>query len=164
VRGIVSERWLPVPRDPRYEVSDLGRIRRGARELTPRKSDSGYLCIRSRLAGRHVVIFVSKAVAEAFIGPAPSERHRVAHGDGVETNNRLDNLSWKLPEENEADKKAHGTFPVRFTGHQRDDHVQRVFEMAKHMSFTRIGKELGLHRSSVSRIVRGLRRKQWRAA
>jgi hypothetical protein len=102
-------------------------------------------------------------VLEAFVGPAPSRRHEAAHKDGRKENNRLDNLEWKLKEHNEADKKLHGTAPRRFTGHRRTDHVERVLALAGEMSFTRIARETGLHRSSVSRIVRGLRRREWNA-
>jgi hypothetical protein len=154
---MTCERWLPTRLDPRYEVSSEGRVRRSGRVLKQSLSDSGYARVRTPR-----VLLVHKAVLEAFVGPAPSPRHEAAHKDGRKGNNRLDNLEWKLKEHNEADKKVHGTAPSRFTGHRRTDHVARVLAMAGTMSFTRIARETGLHRSSVSRIVRGLRRKDWR--
>ena len=155
---MTTEQWLPSRLDPRYEVSSEGRVRRGGRVLKPSLSDSGYARVRTPR-----VLLVHKAVLEAFVGPAPSRRHEAAHKDGRKGNNRLDNLEWKLKEHNEADKKAHGTAPSRFTGHRRTDHVDRVLALAGTMSFTRIARETGLHRSSVSRIVRGLRRRDWTA-
>lgn len=153
---MTAERWLPSRVDPRYEVSDAGRVRRGGRVLKPSLSDSGYARVRTPR-----VLLVHKAVLEAFVGPAPSRRHHAAHDDGDKSNNRLDNLAWKLKEANEADKRRHGTAPSRFTGHHRTDHVATVLALAGTMSFTRIAREVGLHRSSVSRIVRGLRHKDW---
>lgn len=150
------ERWLPTRLDPRYEVSSEGRVRRAGRVLKPSLSDSGYARVRTPR-----VLLVHKAVLEAFVGPAPSRRHQAAHESGDKSDNRLENLLWKVKEDNEADKRRHGTAPRRFTGHRRDDHVERVLALASKMSFSRIAKELGLHRSSVSRIVRGLRRKEW---
>lgn len=154
---MTTERWLPTRLDPRYEVSSEGRVRRAGRVLKQSLSDSGYARVRTPR-----VLLVHKAVLEAFVGPAPSPRHEAAHKDGRKRNNRLDNLEWKLKEHNEADKKVHGTAPRRFTGHRRTDHVDRVLSLAGTMSFTRIARETGLHRSSVSRIVRKLRRKEWR--
>ena len=156
---MTTERWLPARLDTRYEVSSEGRVRRAGRVLKLSLSDSGYL--RARPRGK--VLLVHKAVLETFVGPAPSRRHEAAHKDGRRLNNRLDNLEWKLKEHNEADKKLHGTAPRRFTGHHRTDHVDRVLALAGTMSFTRIAREMGLHRSSVSRIVRGLRRREWTA-
>lgn len=155
---MTAERWLPTRLDPRYEVSSEGRVRRAGRVLKPTLSDSGYARVRTPR-----VLLVHKAVLEAFVGPAPSRRHQAAHASGDKGDNRLDNLEWKLKEHNEADKKAHGTAPKRFTGHRRTDHVDRVLALAGTMSFTRIARETGLHRSSVSRIVRGLRRREWTA-
>lgn len=160
-RDVVSELWLPTHLDARYEVSSEGRVRLGDRIVRLETSDSGYL--RARPRGK--VLLVHKAVLEAFVGPAPSRRHEAAHKNGCKTDNRLDNLEWKLKEDNEADKRRHGTVPRCFTGHRRTEHVPRVLELAREgNSFSKIGRQLGLHRSSVSRIVRGLRRKEWRAA
>lgn len=157
---VVTELWLPTRLDPRYEVSSLGRVRRGGKILKPHLSDSGYERVRTPR-----VLLIHKAVLEAFVCPAPSPSHEAAHKDGCRRNNRLDNLEWKLKKDNEADKRRHGTAPRCFTGHRRVEHVPRVLELAREgKSFTRIAKETGLHRSSVSRIVRGLRRKEWRAA
>lgn len=156
-RATAKEIWLPTRLDPRYEVSTAGRVRRAGRVLKPQPSDSGYARVRTPR-----VLLVHKAVLEAFVGPAPSPRHHAAHDNGDKTDNRLVNLAWKVKEDNEADKRRHGTAPRRFTGHRRDDHVDRVLALASEMSFSRIARELGLHRSSVSRIVRGLRRKEWR--
>jgi HNH endonuclease/NUMOD4 motif/IclR helix-turn-helix domain len=153
---VTVELWLPTRLDPRYEVSSEGRVRRNARLLKSHLSDSGYARVRTPR-----VLLVHKAVLEAFVGPPPSRHHQAAHLNGIKSDNRLQNLAWKSPEDNEADKRTHGTAPRRFTGHRRTDHVDRVLALAGKMSFTRIAKETGLHRSSVSRIVRGLRRGGW---
>jgi hypothetical protein len=158
-RAQPREQWRPTRLDPRYEVSSEGRVRRDGRVLKPSLSDSGYARVRTPR-----VLLVHKAVLEAFVGPAPSRRHHAAHDDGDKSNNRLGNLAWKLKEENEADKRRHGTAPSRFSGHHRTDHVERVLALAGTMSFTRIAREVGLHRSSVSRIVRGIRRRGWATA
>lgn len=45
-------------------------------------------------------MFVHRAVAAAFIGPAPSERHEINHKDGNPVNNMVENLEWVTPSEN----------------------------------------------------------------
>lgn len=54
---------------------------------------------------------VHSLVCEAFHGPRPIG-YETAHGDGVRTNNRPDNLRWATPKENSADMVRHGTSPV----------------------------------------------------
>ena len=158
----MTERWLTIPRFPSHEVSDLGRVRNARTGLVrkPAPSDSRYPRVRINMRGVAKSVLGHKAVLEAFVGRAPSRRHRVAHEDGDKTNCRLLNLSWKLARHNEADKRRHGTAPRGFSGHKRSDHVPAVREMlARRMSYTCIGRVVGLHRSSVSRIARGLRRR-----
>lgn len=57
--------------------------------------------------GRHRK--VSRLVCATFHGPAPSPRHHAAHLNGDSLDNRPQNLTWKAPAENEADKVLHGT-------------------------------------------------------
>jgi hypothetical protein len=138
-------------------VSESGAVRGARGTLAQTPNDGGYLRVRLFVDGRRRNVLVHKAVLLAFVGPAPSARHHGAHCDGVLTNNRLENLAWKTPEDNEADKRAAGTAPVGFSGHRRTDvgEVRRL--LAQGLSYTRVGRHLGLHRSSVSRVARGLR-------
>ena len=111
-----QEHWKTVARAPAYEVSDLGRIRRvtGAKGaqvgkvLSPWFKDD-YPAIALREGGRYVKALVHILVCEAFHGPTPSPRHEVAHADGKPGNARADNLRWATHQENEADKRLHGT-------------------------------------------------------
>lgn len=59
--------------------------------------------------GRDLV--VSRLVCEAEHGPPPSIRHQAAHacGNGHKGCVTRRHLSWKTPEENNADKLIHGT-------------------------------------------------------
>ncbi|HLK41826.1 MAG TPA: NUMOD4 domain-containing protein [Thermoleophilia bacterium] len=155
--------WRPLPGFPGYEVSDLGVVLnvQTGRARKPQRSDSGYLRVRINSGGKCRSVLVHLAVLRAFVGAAPSPRHDGAHLDGVQTNNALDNLAWKLPEDNEADKRRTGTAPRGFSGHNRPDHVVPVRDLLRAgWSYTRISRHVGIHRSSVSRIARGLRRAQ----
>lgn len=53
-------------------------------------------------------IYVHRAIAEAFFGPCP-DGMQCRHLDGNPRNNAVENLAWGTPEENHADKVAHGT-------------------------------------------------------
>lgn len=155
--------WRPLPGFSGYEVSDRGVVRNTQTERArkPQRSDSGYLRVRIHSGGKCRSVLIHLAVLRAFVGAAPSPRHDGAHLDGVQTNNALDNLAWKLPEDNEADKRRAGTAPRGFSGHNRLDHVGPVRSLLRAgWSYARISRHVGIHRSSVSRIARGLRRAQ----
>ena len=154
--------WRPIVGFPGYRVSRGGHVRRGRLALLPQWRGD-YLRVRlTGPSGRRVWRPVHVLVLEAFVGPRPSARHHGAHfPDRDPANNRADNLRWALPEENEADKRAHGT---RSRGGPRkttdDATVMAIREAARiGESFTAIGQRHGLHRTSVARIVTGQRRR-----
>lgn len=112
------ERWRRIACAPRYEVSDLGRVR---------SLFDNHLCLRNAPLVRRTAIdhngyeyvilyvatqtkikrFVHVLVLEAFRGPCP-EGTQTRHRNGKRTSNRLNNLCWGTPKENGADKVAHG--------------------------------------------------------
>jgi hypothetical protein len=154
--------WRPIAGFPGYRVSRGGHVRRGRLALLPQWR-GGYLRVRLVSPdGRRVWRPVHALVLEAFVAPRPSTRHHGAHfPDRDRGNNRAGNLRWALPEENEADKRVHGTHPRggprKATG---DSVVAAIRESAQAgESFTAIGRRLGLHRTSVARIVAGTRRR-----
>lgn len=67
----------------------------------------GYLAVCMSGHGRQTTKSVHVLVALAFIGPRPVGAH-VRHLDGDRMNNRLANLAYGSPRENEADKDRHG--------------------------------------------------------
>lgn len=118
-----EEIWKPIPGYPTYEVSNLGRVRRGERILVPRVGRKGYLrvclyvpkCIRQQRA-------VHALVLTAFVGPKPPNM-QACHYDGNPANNALSNLRWGTAAENYADKRRHGTHQVgeRHGAHKLSD-------------------------------------------
>src|SRR4051812_35058077 len=94
-----------------YEVSDDGQGRsidrtmitvRGVRlplkgqPLRPALASHGYLTVN---LGKKST-YIHRAVAEAFLGPAPSADHQVCHNDGSKTNNAVSNLRWGTRSDN----------------------------------------------------------------
>lgn len=122
-----GEIWLPLPEaEGRYEVSDLGRVRSlkaGSRAgtvtrkrpllMTPRDNGAGYLVLKLRLCGGYSCAGVSCMVLRAFVGPKPTPHHQAAHLNGRPHDNRLHNLAWATPKENDGHKDNHGTRPLR---------------------------------------------------
>lgn len=111
--------WRVCPRYQTYEVSECGDMRRrsdrpgvnqAGRRLRGYIDIDGYLLYPIRDdEGRKTQVSAHRMVAEAFIGPPPSSKHEVAHENGSRVLNTPLNLRWKLPVENQADRKIHGT-------------------------------------------------------
>ncbi len=126
--------WKPVPDFADYEVSEYGIIRRvNDHPRCPKKYPKGYVIPQwdhkkvfvkkdgsastfiYKSVSLHIRgigtkdIFVHRVVASSFIGPRPSTKHEVAHGDGDRFNNHYRNLRWATASENQNDRNEHQT-------------------------------------------------------
>lgn len=125
----MTEIWKPIPGEPFYEASSLGRIRSVDRvvpfldrwgNISQRPLVGRVLRAKTRkaapgkIAYRDVVLCsdgnphsetVHKLVALAFHGERPTPLHEVAHGNGDPSNNRPDNVRWATSAENKADSR-----------------------------------------------------------
>ena len=135
------EIWRPIPGwEGLYSASDRGRIRSEARTirvnggnvlrrlpgriLRARPDAKGYLRVNLWRGGTSTTYGVHRLVILAFAGPgAPGEE--VRHLNGVETDNRADNLAWGTSSDNERDKVAHGTHHNAIKTHCPRGHVLR---------------------------------------
>jgi hypothetical protein len=160
--------WRAIPGFAAYEAHNMGYVRRcgSAWALTPRPRN-GYL--RVALvddSGRRRWRPVHTLVLETFAGPRPSPRHEGAHRDGDKGNNALTNLRWKTPRQNARDKRAHGTAskPGVKRTELTPEQVEAIRQRAEREAYSAIARDFGLHRHSVSRIARGLRRAEGASA
>lgn len=110
--------WRACPGFPDYEVSEHGDVRRAVASRTRKRGwrlrgfidGDGYLRYVLRAPDRSKApICAHVMVALAFIGPAPSDKHEVAHNNGSRVANHHSNLRWATRKENDADTKVHGT-------------------------------------------------------
>lgn len=107
----IVEQRKPVPGwEDLYEVSDQGRVKNIAGHL--RKCSvgaQGYPVVDLKSAGNRKTYTVHALVLLAFVGPRP-KGYECRHLNGVRSDNRLCNLAWGTPAENDDDRRKHGTF------------------------------------------------------
>lgn len=171
-----TETWLPVAGwEGFYSVSNLGRVRSEERTIVHAIGRTQFVRERilraaTKRSGHQSVCFcrgaeqrrmhVHRLVALAFIGPAPSALHEVAHNDGDPRHNYMSNLRWATRSENHMDKVAHGTHN-RGERHPRctiPDEVVRQVRAATGLCKT-IGAKFNIHPGYVWAIRAGLTRK-----
>jgi hypothetical protein len=144
-----------VLRDKRHRCGDLGRILRPS-------SAQGYWHVILVKDGQRFSRSIHRLVAIAFIGEPPSPHHQVAHWDGDRQNNRVENLRWALPVENNADRLRHGTWHVRSWNSKLTElDVERIRELAASgILQERLAEQFGVQSAHISKIVRGLKWRQ----
>lgn len=114
----MDEIWKINPKYPDYKISSYGRIfrvrgrRKGSigKKIVGRVTQSGYRQVKLvHVDGYQIEVRLSRLVLETFVGKAPTQKHQAAHCDNEKLNNKLENLRWATPKENNADKIVHGT-------------------------------------------------------
>ena len=118
---MAEEIWKPIAGfDPRYEISNKGRVRSKAYRdrmgkqrkesiLKSHPNNSGhYQVILYRANGRREYPYVHRLVLEAFVGPHPEGKPCGLHKDDNQSDNRIENLYWGSSSENRYDAVANG--------------------------------------------------------
>ncbi len=101
-----------------YEASLQGEIRslvdnfgkrrkRILKPLTPKTSR--YSLVNLHIGGKQKSHGIHRLVLLAFRGAPLTKKHQAAHLDGNPRNNKLTNLIWATPKENNHHKRQHGT-------------------------------------------------------
>jgi hypothetical protein len=166
------ETWRNVAGFSGYEVSDQGRIRslprknlqgamRRGRILKQDVNWAGYHLVKPARDGAKHARLVHRLVLEAFKGECP-EGLQARHLNGIRSDNQLGNLEWGTIQENRADQKRHGT-GIQGARNPKavltEIDVERIFDLRRFgLSQQAIGRQVGVHQTHVSTILRG---KHW---
>lgn len=160
-----------------YQVSNLSRIKALAKFVNKGKCHRGWgehllrygadACgyHRTNLSknGNNRTVKVHRIVAQAFI-PNPDNKPQVNHKDGNKQNNHIDNLEWCTQSENLKHAFRIG-LKKPMAGENNNGHKltrDQVEWIRKHyknrhkeFSTVALGKRFGVHRKTITRIIRG---------
>lgn len=95
---------------PKYEISNLGNLRRGNKNIGGQTNNKGYKVANLRDKNKRFTVKFHALVLEAFVGPRP-EGSVCRHLNGIKDDNRLSNLAWGTQKENVEDTDRHGRRP-----------------------------------------------------
>lgn len=123
----------------------------------------GYIRVLLRIGGGRISKLVHRLVLEAFAGPCPGG-NEACHGNGIRTDNRLENLRWDTRRSNSQDRTLHGTaFHAKGILHGRRKigeaealEIIRSYRCGESLQ-AELARKFGITKQQVSRIVRGER-------
>ena len=99
------ENWRPIAEYPRYEASDLGRIRRSGRVLRPQVRTDGYIAISISNENGGRGHLVHRIIAQTWL-PNPEEKKTVDHINHDRSDNSIMNLRWATHTEQNRHSRA----------------------------------------------------------
>ena len=152
-----QETWKPLRRfKGKYEISNLGRVRRVAYVLTPFINHGGYRLQLINYERKIRGYSVHRLVAEEFIGNPPDGKPHVNHKDGNRLNNCPANLEWCSPSHNI--KHSFVLHPDRQKGSKNnaskltEPQAAWAWRMRGKLSQSNIAKQLRVCRETIARI------------
>lgn len=103
----------PIEGFPGYFINEAGEVfskmnRKPILNLKLTISKKGYLKVGLYRGGKCFNLFVHRLVLSNFVGPQP-DGEQCAHLNGNCRDNRVENLAWVTPTENNFHRRAHGT-------------------------------------------------------
>lgn len=163
---MTDEIWRPIiGYEGRYEVSNVGRVRR----IAPGQGARAGQIIRAQSTPYAAVTLsdsnlnrkkwrIHHLVLEAFICRRPPELE-CRHLDGNNHNNALTNLAWGTRTENAHDQIVHGTW-THGENHSRarltEDIIREAHQLrAAGATIKSIAERYGVHRETIGKALRG---------
>lgn len=160
---MTTEIWKTVPGFEPYEVSDFGRVRRNGKiRKCWKMPKSGHHSYKLSINGVYRNIQIGRLVALTFIGPPPSSAHQACHDDGNVDNNVPGNIYWGTPQQNQDDRRRHGTTIDGEKNHQAKitaEQAAEIIALKGTATLKEIGAMFGISYAQVWRIQQRL---SWR--
>lgn len=150
----------PIPNFPGYFASDEGDIYSNKsgklKALKPWLDKDGYRRVHLMRDCKKKGIAVAVLILTSFWDEKPSDIHSSNHKDGVKTNDRLNNLEWNTPTE-----QQHHAVKTGLKGKLTEQDVIEIKERLKggEKGFT-LAKEFGVYHSVIYKI-RDNKNKVW---
>lgn len=108
----MNEEWRTIPGYSRYEISNLGNVRK---KIKPCLNKEGYESVGLISdSGKRKDLKVHRIVANLFIEKKDPNRNLVNHKDGIKNNNIVSNLEWCTAKENTRHAIENGMFNTKF--------------------------------------------------
>lgn len=106
-----KEVWKKTSAVDGFEISSLGQIRKAStKKILKQYTQKGYKVIALYPKGKGTKRFrISRLMLQTFNGDPPDPSYHAAHLNGKPGDNRIENLKWCSPKENNAHKWLHGT-------------------------------------------------------
>lgn len=152
-------------RDTKYIATSDGNIfnEKTGKYLKP-QSNGNYYKVTLTICGKQIQILLHRIIAECFI-PNPLNKREVNHINGDKYDNRVENLEWVTPSENqrhavETNLKQHGTdlWNGKFT---KEQVLSIIKDKQEGYSCRELGRKYGVDPTTISAISRGLRYRQY---
>lgn len=165
VRLTLRERWKPiVGYEGSYSVSDRGRVRSEARQVSNR-------FVRERILKPGVVFGyefvglwrsnhvnqqrVHRLVLGSFTGPCP-DGYEGCHLNGDCADNRVGNLAWQTSKQNTDDSRRHGTLSQGTNHYLAKLTEAEVFRIRKSNDHSgTLSRRYGVSRATIRDVIRG---------
>jgi hypothetical protein len=157
-----NEIWKSILGYPKYEVSNMGNVRRNNKQLNL-FIVKGYLSFNVIEEGkRRKSMRVHREVAKAFLGNHPDMI--VRHIDGNPLNCKLSNIAWGTHRDNEEDKINHGKSLMGSNNHRaKITEKDAIFIKQSEMTAKELTKKFNIGYRSIWAIKTGRTWKHLRA-
>lgn len=155
---MTCEVWRDAVGFPGYQVSSHGRVM-SYRQTKPKvlaasKTTNGYVKFRLVSPNGIRTVMAHKLVAEAFIGPRPSDKPHIRHLDGNRENNSTENITYGSVRENQLDSIEHGTHYSSKLSYAKAAKIRSLYQSGGH-SYRSLAKNFEVHHRTIAKIVLG---------
>lgn len=154
------ETWKRIELNPKYEVSNFGRVRSPNKILNQTLDHNGYYYISIREGSKIHKIKTHRLVALAFT-PNPLNKETVNHINGIKTDNRVENLEWATRQENIKHEFATGLITFEAMSKAQDKLKKPVLKLfngivvGRYESLCAASRDMGVRKQSIVACCKG---------